>query len=140
MPANIIHASCVVFDGKAVLIKGASGAGKSTLSLQLMAVGATLLADDRVILSPQDGALQAMCPDSLKGLIEARGIGILHAEFCDKAPISLVIDLDVEEVERIPPRREVTLLGVKLPLLHRVDAIHLPSAIRQFMRGGRSEP
>ena len=47
---TIVHASCVARDGRAVLIRGASGSGKSGLALQLMALGAGLVADDRTRL------------------------------------------------------------------------------------------
>ena len=64
---TIVHASCVALDRRAVLLRGASGCGKSALALQLMALGATLVADDRVILRLRDGALAASCPASIRG-------------------------------------------------------------------------
>jgi len=134
-----LHASCVAVGRDAVLILGAAGAGKSALALELMAFGGTLVADDRVSLAVEEGALIATCPPSIAGLIEARGVGILNAETQDSAHVVLVVDLDQTEVDRIPSRREVTLLGCDIPLLHRPNGIHLPSAILQWMRAGRSE-
>ena len=69
MKANI-HASCVAFRGKGVLLLGPSGAGKSSLALQLMDGGARLVADDRCDLSARGGKLYAAAPASIAGLIE----------------------------------------------------------------------
>ena len=57
-PMTNLHASCISINGKAVLILGKSGSGKSDLALRLIDSGATLVADDRVILtspSPLEG-------------------------------------------------------------------------------------
>lgn len=104
-----------------------------------MAFGGTLVADDRVDLRAEAGELIARCPPTLKNLIEARGVGILNACAQDQATVCLIVDMDKEETERVPPRREVTLLHCNIPLLHRTDAIHQASAILQWLRAGRSE-
>lgn len=139
MTAVPYHATCVAVGGGGVLITGRSGCGKSTLALQLMAYGARLVADDQVLLSRDDDTLAARCPKPLRGLIEARGVGLLNAEPVDAAPVRLVVDLDTREAERIPPERNVALLGCRIPLLHGADAIHLAPAVLQWMRAGRSE-
>ena len=133
------HATCVAVGQGGVLIQGRAGSGKSTLALHLMAFGAQLVADDQVLLSCDDNTLTARCPDTLRGLIEVRGVGVLNADAVDSAFVRLVVDLDKSEPDRIPPRREVTLLGCKIPLLHGANIIHLPPAILQWMRAGRSE-
>ncbi|MEF9600929.1 HPr kinase/phosphatase C-terminal domain-containing protein, partial [Paracoccus sp. PXZ] len=73
----ILHASCIAHRGRGLLILGPSGAGKSTLALEMMAFGATLVADDRTILRREGGRIVADAPDSIRGRIEARGVGIL---------------------------------------------------------------
>ncbi|PIY73077.1 MAG: serine kinase, partial [Rhodobacterales bacterium CG_4_10_14_0_8_um_filter_70_9] len=77
-----IHASCVAWAvaGKArgLLILGASGAGKSALALELIALGAALVADDQVALRRVGEAVVAAPPPPLAGLIEARGLGLLR--------------------------------------------------------------
>lgn len=133
------HATCVALGDFGVLITGRAGQGKSTLALQLMAHGAQLVADDQVLLNCDNDTVTARCPDTLKGLIEARGVGVLNASPMDTAQVQLVVDLDRPEPDRIPPRREVTLLGCKIPLLHGADNIRLAPAILQWMRAGRSE-
>ena len=134
-----MHESCVAVDGKAVLILGESGTGKSTLALTLMAFGADLVADDRVILQEDAGQVMASAPATIAGLIEARGVGILNADAIVNARLALVVDLDVVEGERLPTLRQITILGCKLPLLHRVEGIHFGPAILQLLRAGRSD-
>ncbi|PTW42429.1 HPr kinase/phosphorylase [Rhodovulum kholense] len=132
----ILHASTVAYRGRAVLIRGASGSGKSALALQLMALGASLVADDRTVLTRGPEGLVASAPETIRGLIEARGVGLLRAETVAAAPVFLAIDLDADETERMPPPREVEILGVPLPLLRRVDRPYFPAAILQFLIAG----
>lgn len=137
----VLHASCVAFDGRAVLILGASGRGKSALALQLMALGAGLVADDRTCLTMTragaQGTVIADAPPPLRGLIEARGIGLLHAEAVGPCDVDLVIDLDQAEVARLPEMRHMELLGQQIRLLHRVDSPSFPAAILQYLKVGR---
>lgn len=56
---EILHASAVVIDGRAVALAGVSGAGKSTVALELCRRGATFLADDVLALRVQDETLLA---------------------------------------------------------------------------------
>jgi hypothetical protein len=56
---EVMHASGVVLDGRAVLITGPPGAGKSSLAAALVRAGARLLSDDAVALQLSDGALIA---------------------------------------------------------------------------------
>jgi HPr kinase/phosphorylase len=133
-----LHASAVAIGGRAVLITGPSGSGKSGLALQLIALGARLVADDGVILRSEGGQLLARAPDAIRGLIEARGVGLLNAEPLDDVPLSFVVDLGTSETERLPPRRTTTLLGVVLPLLHKVESLHFAAAVRQYLAQGRS--
>lgn len=133
-----IHATCVDIEGKGVLIKGQSGSGKSSLALQLMAIGASLVSDDRTILVNVEGTLIASAPSSIRNLIEARGIGILNAKSLIQSEVHCVIDLDQLERERLPKERKVTLLGIELPLLLRVDGLHFAPGVDLFVRQGRS--
>ena len=71
-----INASAVAVDGRGVMICGAPGAGKSTLALELMTLGANLIADDGIRVDLGDGPgtrpfLQR--PDTATDLIESRG-------------------------------------------------------------------
>lgn len=132
-----LHASCVAVDRRGLLILGPSGAGKSALALQLMALGAELVADDRVVLHAANGQLWAAAPPRLAGLIEARGVGILRAPARAEVALHLVVDLAQDETDRLPPRRQIRLAGVELPLVLRVAAPHFPSALLHWLRHGR---
>lgn len=133
------HASCVALGTSAVLITGKSGAGKSSLALQLMALGAVLVSDDRTCITNTENGLLATCPTSIKGLVEARGVGILAAETCPSAVVCLLVDLDSNETDRLPPQRTQKLLGQTLPVLHNIRAAHFAAAIIQYLKGGRAE-
>ncbi len=134
-----VHATCVAWDGKAVLITGDAGRGKSALGLELLGMGCALVADDRVQLSRVGHDVLGRCPDTIRGLIEARGIGILNADTIETGVIGLVVDLNKVEKERLPERRKVTVCGVDLPLIYRIEAPHFGPAILQFLKAGRSD-
>jgi HPr kinase/phosphorylase len=134
---TIIHASCVSLDGRGVLMIGASGRGKSALALQLMAYGASLVADDRVSLSSDGQSLIATSPAPISGLIEAHGFGILQATPAPRTQIIAVIDLDRLETKRLPDDKATVVCDVTLPLFYKVDAPHFAAAVMQFLKSGR---
>ncbi|MFD1509564.1 HPr kinase/phosphorylase [Lacimonas salitolerans] len=134
----LLHASTVAMAGRAVLITGCSGAGKSALALQLLALGAVLVADDITHLWRAGHNLMADAPDTIRGRIEARGVGILNAQPHGPAPVTLCIDLDTPETDRLPPHRQQVLLGHDLPILHNPAMGCLPSAIAQYLKAGRA--
>jgi len=137
--ALTLHATTVAIDGRGVLIRGASDSGKSALALQLMALGALLVADDRTNLTKGPPVI-ASCPAPLHGLIEARFVGLLHAQMSEPVPLALIVDLGQFETDRLPPARSEEILGQMLPLLHNVAAPYFPGAIMQYMIKGRRSP
>ncbi|WP_347312429.1 HPr kinase/phosphorylase [Defluviimonas sp. SAOS-178_SWC] len=134
----ILHAGCVCLGGRGVLILGPSGSGKSGLALQLMAYGCRLVSDDRTAVAARDGILIATAPEAIRGRIEARAVGLLTAEPVRVARVVLAVDLAHLEADRLPPWRIHTVLGVDLPLLHRVESPHFPAAILQYLKAGRA--
>lgn len=136
--AMLLHASAVALGGRAALILGASGAGKSTLALAMMAMGAGLVADDRVCLRRTDDGLWVSAPPQLPAMIEAWGVGLLAAELTGPARLALVVDLDVEEAERLPPRRTRNLLGLPVPVIFRPPGPGFAAAVLHYLKQGRS--
>jgi serine kinase of HPr protein (carbohydrate metabolism regulator) len=130
-----IHASCVVLakagalfgapsDG-GVLLLGESGAGKSSVVLKLLALGAMLVADDRVDLFVRDESLYATAPAPLAGLIEARGLGIVKLPHAAESRVALAVALGPAP-PRYPDREDYeppTPLNVRAkPPLFRLSA------------------
>ncbi len=132
-----IHASCVAAGYGSVLIQGSPGSGKSALALSLIALGGRLVADDRILLEPAEGGLWASAPETIHGLIEARGVGLLAIVPQLRARVTLVVDLDQSETERMPPCRQTEILGLKIPLLFKVEGRQFAPAILQCLRGRR---
>lgn len=132
-----LHASTVAIGGAGLMILGPSGAGKSTLALQLMAVGAALVADDRTDLHRRGDHVLASCPATILGQIEARGIGILSAKAVGPVRLGLIVDLGAPSDDRLPQSRSHDVLGVALPLVSGPYQPHLYAALRQLMLGGR---
>jgi len=115
-----IHASCVAIGATGVLLRGPSGSGKSDLALRLIDGGARLVADDRVELvrDPDAAGVLTAAPAALAGLIEVRGLGIVHLPAVARARLGLVVDLcTAAEMPRLPAPRRCDYLGLALPLL-----------------------
>lgn len=136
---STLHGTCVAYGPSGLLIIGTSGSGKSALALALMGMGAVLVADDRVIASSVEGVLTAQCPPAIKGMIEARGIGLLAAKTQPTTLITCVVDLDQIEPDRLPPHRSLTILGVEVDLVFGKDTPNLAAALNQLMQIGRVE-
>ncbi len=133
-----LHATAIAVDGRGLLITGASGAGKSTLALALIGLGATLVSDDQTTVTADNGTVTLSCPHpGLKGVIEARAIGLLRCNAIDAAPLALVVDLDRHEADRLPPRRSVNVLGCAIDLVYGSQSPTFPVALMLHLRHGR---
>jgi RNase adaptor protein for sRNA GlmZ degradation len=111
-----VHATAVALGGRCVLLLGPSGAGKSDLALRLVDRGWRLVADDRVVLTPENGALWASAPPVLAGLIEVRGVGIVPEPALARAQVVLALDLAMPP-DRLPDPVARGLAGVAIPCL-----------------------
>ena len=126
----LLHGSCAARDGAGgllgVLLLGPPGAGKSDLLLRLTGEGWRLVADDQVVLRAEGDALRATAPDSLRGMMEVRGLGLM-AGFASDADVPLALAVDCvprEAVPRLPEPLRFEALGRSLPrmALHAVEA------------------
>jgi HPr kinase/phosphorylase len=122
----MVHASVVLVGERALLIRGPSGSGKSRLASALLDAARTgilsyarLVADDRVKIFTAGGRLLAAVPETIRGMIEIRGLGIRRVDCDALALVGLVVDLAAEDGARLPEtsRGEVEILGVKVPRL-----------------------
>src|ERR1700688_4743971 len=129
MTSATIHASAVLTGARAVLIRGPSGAGKSRLALDLIEAGrygalrfARLVGDDRVHVQAAGGRLLVGPADTLAGLLEVRGLGILRLPYERSAVVGLVVDLGAD-AERLPEaaERRLEIQGISLPRLAVAD-------------------
>jgi hypothetical protein len=121
-----IHASAVLAGSRAVLIRGPAGAGKSRLAFAVIEAArsgliafARLVGDDRVHIEAAHGRLLVRPDETLKGLIEVRGLGIRRLPYEPVAAVGLLVDLGATDAERLPaPKSAIAeLAGIVLPRL-----------------------
>lgn len=132
--ARRIHATTVALDGRGVLLRGPSGSGKSDLALRLIDGGARLVADDYSDLFLRDGLLLAGAPETIAGLMEVRGLGIVRLAEGTPPPVAVALLVDLvgpdAAVDRLPePETEALLPGhpVRRIMLH---AFHASAAAK----------
>lgn len=115
----ILHAGLIAArldgDWRGVLIEGPSGAGKSDLALRAFGEGFSLVADDRTLVWGCGGELFGRAPDTIFGLMEIRGLGIVRQSalpFC-----RIVLAVRCEQAERMPAPRFNEYAGLSIPVL-----------------------
>lgn len=118
-----LHGSMLAYAGAGCLLLGPSGSGKSRLLSETMALGAKMIADDRVVLSEQSGMPMGAAPPETAGILELRGFGLIRVtDYTPRHVLHLVIELDINATERLPEREKRRYLGHELPFL-RVPAV-----------------
>ena len=132
---KLLHASCVSTQGRGILILGPAGSGKSSLALKLMGLGADLVADDRTFVRRESDTLIASCPDTIKGQIEARGVGLLTVASLDCTVLSLVVDLSLRIDERLPNDDTYEIFGIRLRSIRRSRLDAFAEAVYFLARG-----
>ena len=149
----VVHATCVAHSGRAVLIRGAAGRGKSGLALQLLALGADLVADDRTRLWRDGAQVLATAPETMNSSTLARAVlmpewratssssprwwPILHLPPVTAQPLVLIVDMDNEEAERLPPLRHEGILGLDIPSVRKSAFPHLAAALLLYLKNGK---
>ena len=122
LSSEMLHASTVSLDGRAVMITGPSGSGKSDLALRLLDRGFILVSDDQTIVRRTGSRLIAAAPPTIRGKLEIRGVGIVDMAHVEDVPVALVVEL-TSDIRRLPDdSRERPILGVGVPLIS-VDAM-----------------
>lgn len=111
LSSEMLHATTVAIDGRAVLIEGPSGSGKSDLALRLIDRGAKLVADDQTLVMRTPAGLVARPPRTIEGKMEVRGVGIVTMPHLAEAPVALLVRLEPEP-PRLPERRRRVVAGV----------------------------
>lgn len=110
-----IAAGCVCFQGAGVLITGESGSGKSSLALALIEQGAFLVSDDRTDVYVQNSRLYAKAPQTLKGVLEVRGVGLARGfKTVESTKVDAVLHLTDKEPERLPGAVYEEIAGQKV--------------------------
>jgi HPr kinase/phosphorylase len=136
-----IHASAALVGARAVLVRGPSGSGKSSFVLAVLRAAqngalpfAKLVADDRAIVTASHGRLIVRPADTLAGLIEARGIGIVRLPYEGAAVIGCVVDLGADS-KRLPEdsERETVIAGVRLARLAVAPGVDSLLLFRNFL-------
>jgi len=134
--SELKHGTFVKVGTLGVLILGNPGSGKSSLALALIDGGGrgigkkdittTLIADDQVCLW-YDNTTAQICgrpPKSIAGLLEIRGLGIIHMEYVPQCPVGLVVHLKQEDkIERLPdfPTTCIDVMGQAVPVIEVSD-------------------
>ena len=105
---ELVHGTCVALGRTAALLRGPSGSGKSDLALRFLFLARRgpaaleppiLVADDQVWLVRNGERLLARPPDTIRGKMEVRGVGIVEVKSLLEAELVLVVDL-------VPARRD----------------------------------
>ena len=121
------HGVLVNLLNKGVLIIGRSGVGKSECAIELLNKGAFLVADDVVLIKEANKKLIGYPPETIKDLIEIRGIGIINVKeifgeeaMINSSKIDLMIELvdfkDSQNYERLGYDTSYTeILDIKIP-------------------------
>lgn len=134
---ELIHGSAVTFDlggsWAGLLMTGRPGSGKSELALELIGLGARLVADDQTILRRNCGQIHISAPPALRGLIELRGVGILRSEPVDAAVLVVVVDMDERESERLPQRHVTKIQGVRVRRLRHASGRAFAVGLKHYV-------
>lgn len=120
-----VHATAIVAGQTGILFLGPSGSGKSAAALACLSSAAArgwhaaLVADDRTVLTARSDCLIAACPESIAGLIEIRGTGLVGLPYQKRAVIHLAVAVgSPDAASRLPIENErFSCIGTDVPLM-----------------------
>ncbi len=78
----------------------------------------------------------ADAPETIRGQIEARGMGILRLPCVGPQPVALIVDMDTECTERMPPLVRAEILGQTVSVVKNTAHSHFPAAILLYLMHG----
>lgn len=133
-----LHGSAIALNDRGMLITGDAGTGKTQLMVEMLALGAGLVADDWVVIERGRAVgLVMSAPGPIQGLVELRGIGLIRMpSFVDQAPLTCVVDLNREPTERLPHPDQRGLLGIQFPVIFGRNRPGLAPALMAMLRAG----
>ena len=130
------HACALEINKVGMLIKGRSGSGKTSLMMGLLEranqekLNAFFISDDQVYLCNKDDRLEVLVPETIAGLIEIHGYGVISQPHRETSIVNLVIELiDDQEILRMPTKQSYHYEGLDLPLIQ-VPERHENQAVR----------
>ena len=132
----LLHGTAVTVGLRGLLILGPSGSGKSRLALKMIALGASLVCDDRVWLNKIGKGFQLQAPEQIRGRIEARGLGVLASKYKTLVPLSYCLDLSLENKARLPHVSEKIKLGLKISILPGKPIVPQAAALMVLLKNG----
>lgn len=98
----LVHATTIDIAGAGVIILGPSGSGKSDLALRLIESGALLVSDDQTVVFLRDERIWARAPETIEGLLEVRGTGVVACATKAATCLRLAVELIREVPVRLP--------------------------------------
>ncbi len=129
-PFTTVHATLVVVHGTGTLITGSSGVGKSECALDLIVRGWQFISDDIVEIKKVRAHLLGSAPETVKHLMEIRGIGIVSigdlfggTSVMENHFIDMVVNIEPwkkgKEYDRLGfESKTMKILEVELPLVN----------------------
>ena len=78
-----------------------------------------LISDDQTVLERNGNTIEVRAPDTLRNLIEVRGVGIVDVVSVPCARLGLIVELSDGPIERLPddPGVQEAVLGVLIDVI-----------------------
>jgi hypothetical protein len=124
---EVLHASAVAVDGRAIAFVGPTGGGKTSLALRLVAAGAVFVTDDVLAVDRSEGALRAHPGASIASVRPAEREAIARSDWERLGPVlgeSGKTYLSLPRVDGPLPFAAICFLGSDAgPAIERLDVL-----------------
>ena len=87
------------------------------MAIGLIALGASLVADDQCEISIKNDKLKVSKPKSLPNGIEIRSIGLVSVPTVPQTQLKWVVDMDRVSEERMPELKVIDISGHRVPII-----------------------